>query len=303
MRTIPLFKTGDRFTSKLDNRQGTVDRLRSDRWEIDNNWKDGKYNYSVTYDDGSSDTYLAESFMISQTNALLYCDTSIESNCSGYCKYRTGDKVSVSNHNIMITYPTFGEQYIKYRTGVIERVYKPTKYNIYKNMCLYKIYFDDGSVGDEIPEFKINNLVKVQYDDILIVNPTLTKSTNSLISDLTLLNTLNSQVYKNSTPKTQLVSSLFSQTEDYQDINEDKELQEEVIKFYHKKTLKWLEKNEEFKKSKKHLKFIKSKKGINYVKTMLKSYIKKYEAKWYELRSEENYSDVKEFIRKTLSSL
>lgn len=87
---------------------------------------------------------------------------------------------------------------------------------------------------------------------------------------------------------------MYEKSYEYQDINEDKELQNDVIVFYYNKTIKWLDKNDEFKKSKK---------GIAYIKTVLKLYIKKNNAKWYELRGEDNYDSVKEFIRKNLSTI
>jgi len=110
-----------------------------------------------------------------------------------------------------------------------------------------------------------------------------------MINDLALLNNVNMSKSKRKL--------------EYQDLNEDKKLQDEVVVYYHNKTIRWLDENEEFKKVKKHLKFIKSTNGLNFIKTALKLYIKKYDAKWYELRDDINYDNVKEYIRKHLTTI
>ena len=86
-------------------------------------------------------------------------------------------------------------------------------------------------------------------------------------------------------------------------MGENPKLQEEVTKFYLTKTIKWLGKNQEFAKVKKQEKFIKSKKGSGFMYKILKSFIKKNQVNWYELRADDNYEDVKDYIREKLLQL
>ena len=52
---------GQRIINTLNNKLGVIVRLRDDRHEMTYNWPYGRYNYSINYDDGSFETYEAES--------------------------------------------------------------------------------------------------------------------------------------------------------------------------------------------------------------------------------------------------
>lgn len=55
------FAKGTRFTL-INNptKKGRVDRVRDDRHEQMYEWPNGSYHYSVTFDDGSFETYQSE---------------------------------------------------------------------------------------------------------------------------------------------------------------------------------------------------------------------------------------------------
>jgi hypothetical protein len=203
----------------------------------------------------------------------------------------------------MIPYET---RYVDFKQGIIDEVLPRSQYTSPPYICLYNILFDDFTKAVEVHEYKIkkqsnnSSLIPVQYDNTTINNLSKLFDTQT-INDLLLLNNLNQITKKNKLiPINQTINQTTNNLLEYQDLNEDKKLQNEVIIFYHSKTIKWLDENEEFKKLKKHLKFIKSKNGINYIKTVIKLYIKKHNAKWYELRDDMNYDNVKEYIRKNL---
>ena len=62
--TYPKFKDGDRFIDINNNKIGTVTRLRDDSYEQSLRKSDSShYNYSVTYDDGTFETYLSQTYM------------------------------------------------------------------------------------------------------------------------------------------------------------------------------------------------------------------------------------------------
>jgi hypothetical protein len=196
------------------------------------------------------------------------------------CKYYPGDQIMVSNETLIFSVP-FETRFVDFKKGYIETVLPRIPNTNPPYICLYNLVFDDLTKAIEVPEYKIkrqsNSLIPVKYDTLQMIN------------DLALINNMN--LSKN---KRKL---------DYQDLNEDKKLQDDVVVYYHNKTIRWLDENEEFKKVKKHLKFIKSTNGLNFIKTALKLYIKKYDTKWYELRDDINYDNVKEYIRKHLTTI
>ena len=62
--TYPKFKDGDRFIDINNNKIGTVNRLRDDSYEQSLRKSDSShYNYSVSYDDGTFETYLSQTYM------------------------------------------------------------------------------------------------------------------------------------------------------------------------------------------------------------------------------------------------
>ena len=58
------FKDGDMFIDINNNKVGTVNNLRNDTYEQSERQKDSThYMYSVTYDDGTFETYLSQNYM------------------------------------------------------------------------------------------------------------------------------------------------------------------------------------------------------------------------------------------------
>ena len=80
----------------------------------------------------------------------------------------------------------------------------------------------------------------------------------------------------------------------YQDLNKDPKIHDQIINFFQKKIIKWMNNN----LIKKNIDFIKSKEGYEYIYHLIRKFVKKENVKWYELR-EKNYVLIKEyFIRK-----
>jgi hypothetical protein len=101
-----------------------------------------------------------------------------------------------------------------------------------------------------------------------------------------------------------LPKSNYNSNAVYQDISEDEDLQEDVTKYYLKKTLKWIKKDNTFSKLKKFKKILESDKGYKVIYKILKKFlIKNNKLKWYDLRDKSNYEDIQDYIRKKLSSL
>jgi hypothetical protein len=78
---------------------------------------------------------------------------------------------------------------------------------------------------------------------------------------------------------------------DYQDLNKDPKIHQQIVKFFQKKIIKWMNNNI----LKKNINFIKSKEGFEHIYHLIKKFVKKENVKWYELR-EKNYNLVKEYI-------
>ena len=69
LATYPKFKDGDRFIDINNNKIGTVNRLRDDSYEQSIRKTDSShYNYSVSYDDGTFETYLSQTYMEPYSN-------------------------------------------------------------------------------------------------------------------------------------------------------------------------------------------------------------------------------------------
>ena len=217
------------------------------------------------------------------------------------CKFYKGEKIIISNETLMFVVP-LETRYVDFKQGIIDEILPRSQYTTPPYICLYNILFNDNTKAVEVHEYKIkkqasnSTIIPIQYDNNQILN-------QMTINELLLLNNINQTQAIKTNKIISINQSLYNPTYDYQDLNEDKKLQNEVIIFYHNKLIKWLDENEEFKKLKKHLKFIKSKNGINYIKTVIKLYIKKHNAKWYELRDDINYDNVKEAIRKNLLTI
>jgi hypothetical protein len=82
-----------------------------------------------------------------------------------------------------------------------------------------------------------------------------------------------------------------------QDVGENKYLQNDVSRFYYEKILSWIKSYPEFAHLKKHYKFLQSNKGPEYIYYLLKLFVKKSAANWYDLRDSNNYPIVKNFLK------
>lgn len=58
------FNAGKRVMNFHNNKKGTIDYLRDDTHEQTKNHPDNVYFYSISYDDGTSDTYESQSSLV-----------------------------------------------------------------------------------------------------------------------------------------------------------------------------------------------------------------------------------------------
>jgi len=84
----------------------------------------------------------------------------------------------------------------------------------------------------------------------------------------------------------------------YQNLNADRELQETVTNFYLDETIEWLTHEKSFRSAKKHLKAIKGTNGYDIIRSILKLYIRKTGANWYDLKRD--YASVKDYLYRKL---
>ena len=279
----PSFSPGEVFQVRNTLKMGTVKKLRNDNWERVNNWPQNIYYYHVDFNDGTFETYLPESMMVKLDNPLNVLQTSVIQNNllnSGGCLFQVGEKVNVSDKTLNFRDP-FRQEYVANKNGVITTIYDKSPYTTPPYSCLYEIRFDDATIAVEVIETNIRKISSINND----------------LRNLALLSNMNQMINNN------MNQSLFNNRNELDDLSiNDEDLQKEVTKYFYKKTIKWLGDDHEFSKLKKQIKFIKSEKGLKYIKTLLKLFMKKHKAKWYELR-EDNYDDVKEFIRTHLKSI
>ena len=95
------------------------------------------------------------------------------------------------------------------------------------------------------------------------------------------------------------VPSLIESVYEYQDVNNDKNLQKDVTKFFYKKLLLWISEDNKFSKLQKINKI--EKHGIIIVYKLLKKFINRTHINWYDLR--DNYKLIKKFFYIKLSSI
>jgi hypothetical protein len=81
------------------------------------------------------------------------------------------------------------------------------------------------------------------------------------------------------------------------DIGQDKNLQNNITKFFYDKVNKWISSYPDFKHLKKHSKYLKGTHGMDYIHNILKLFIKKSKANWYDLKDKANYDTVKDFLK------
>jgi hypothetical protein len=88
----------------------------------------------------------------------------------------------------------------------------------------------------------------------------------------------------------------------YQDVGDDPNLQSQVTKFFHQKVLKWINEYPDFKHLKKHLKFLNDK-GEKYIYNLLKLFVRKSKANWYDLRDPKNYDNIKQYLKNRIGNI
>ena len=89
----------------------------------------------------------------------------------------------------------------------------------------------------------------------------------------------------------------------YQDVGNDPRLQSQVTDFYYEKVLKWINEYPDFKHLKKHYNFLKSTKGNDYIYNMLRLFVKKSKANWYDLKDKINYDIIKKYLNQKIGNI
>ena len=89
----------------------------------------------------------------------------------------------------------------------------------------------------------------------------------------------------------------------YQDVGNDTNLQSDVTNFFYNKVLKWIKTYNDFKHLKKYYNFLKELSGKKYIYNLLKLFVKKSAANWYDLRSIQNYGIIKDFLKHKIGNI
>ena len=88
---------------------------------------------------------------------------------------------------------------------------------------------------------------------------------------------------------------------EYQDINKDKKLRENITSFFLKKSIKWIKNYKEFDHLKNKINLLESDKGYNIIYNLLREFVKKGENNWFDLR--DNYDIIKDYLRYKLGKI
>lgn len=94
---------------------------------------------------------------------------------------------------------------------------------------------------------------------------------------------------------------IYTTVVEYQDINKDKKLRDNVTNFFLTKSIKWIESYKEFNHLKNKLPLLKSDKGYNVIYNLLREFVKKGENNWFDLR--DNYDVIKDYLRYKLGKI
>jgi len=89
----------------------------------------------------------------------------------------------------------------------------------------------------------------------------------------------------------------------YQNIDIDHNLRKLITKFYLKKLIKWIKNYKEFENLKHKLSDLESNKGINIIYNLLRSYSKKKNIKWFDMKEKNNYYSIKNYFNKKLMDI
>ena len=92
---------------------------------------------------------------------------------------------------------------------------------------------------------------------------------------------------------------LYSYNVEYKNLNKDENLRKTVTKFFFNKIIKWIKHDSDFKKYNDEIDFINSKDGYKIIYKLIRKYINKYKANWYDLRTEKYYL-LKYYLSKNL---
>jgi hypothetical protein len=93
-------------------------------------------------------------------------------------------------------------------------------------------------------------------------------------------------IYKKYFPPPPIIENTY----EYQNVNKDINLRNQVISFFLNKLLKWVNKDET------KCNYLKSIEGKKHINKILRSFVKKYNYNWYDLI--DNYKKVKKYIYK-----
>jgi hypothetical protein len=87
----------------------------------------------------------------------------------------------------------------------------------------------------------------------------------------------------------------------YQDINNDKNLQNLETTYYLDKTIEWMKNDSSFSKVKKYLSDLRGENGYDIIHKILRMYVKQNHTNWYDLKVQKIL--VKQYIRHKLKQL
>jgi hypothetical protein len=307
-----LFKVGDKFeyNGQIGRviRIAKIDEFGGNFYYASHNYVvefDGFGKHSASYNFGDDRYIMDENDMkpISDTVDFNFSEKSVKSNkpeSIKKCIFSVGDKISVSNVNLRLKNP-FRDEFISFKSGKISEIYPLSEFTNPPYLCLYEIKFDDGTIAVEVPENVINkyalqtqntqNIQTTDIQDIIKPNYNFIPKNNDIdyLTSIALSTISDSQV---------IINPYVKPTKKFVElnINDNTDLQENITKFFHNKMLKKL-------KNKKHLKMVKSTKGKLYINKMLKQFVVKNNVNWYELRNEDNYDDVIDYLLDKISDL
>lgn len=152
----------------------------------------------------------------------------------------------------------------------------------------HKFFNIDWNKSNKINELEKEKLKKISQND----NNTVSNISNSLPNSVS---TINKQLTYFLPPP------IINSTVRYQDINKDSKLRNLITMFYLKKTIKWINKYDEFNSMKKLLPELENKHGYKIIYTILRKFVKKHNYNWYDLKN--YYERVKDYIRHKLNKI
>lgn len=92
----------------------------------------------------------------------------------------------------------------------------------------------------------------------------------------------------------------INSTIQYQNIDIDPNLRKLITTFYLKKSIKWIKHYKEFENLKNNLSNLESNKGTTIIYKLLRSYSKKKNIKWFDMKEKINYYSIKNYLKKNL---